>query len=299
MGHASCCGQSSARITFHNGGREPPVLVHVAEVVLVAALEVPEVALPEADEHGALTALGEELVVLLEALALRVALEHGGVARRARDGLVRVRGREHDPEVEVAEHEQMRGVVQRRRSICHRERGKEQRADDAPPVAQPRAQVVVVRGQVRGHEATCQVERQSQHTYQKCLIALRICFPNAAVHTLDAEADADGALVAHAAREAAAGPLRLDVDDARGEDVVAHVHEQRDADVRDLRDERVALAVRRVPLELGLDQLVAGREHLLSETGHCAGPSEGIVLMDRWGTHGPGRAAAAPGSRRR
>jgi hypothetical protein len=91
------------------------VFVDLAELILVAAFELPEVAFAEPDEGPAVAvALEEELVVFLHlfshAFLLHNACDINARRRTLRQGMIR---RERDPKVQVAEPEQVRRRVKR------------------------------------------------------------------------------------------------------------------------------------------------------------------------------------------
>lgn len=133
------------------------VFVDFTELVLVAALKAPKLALTQADECPAVAVTFEqELIILLQALANTLLLEHmRHIGARTCALHERVLRREDNPEVEVAEEEQVRGVVHRcgltRRRA--RERREEQCACDMVVVAHALLEFVRVRGEVRADEA--------------------------------------------------------------------------------------------------------------------------------------------------
>ena len=88
-------------------------------------------------------------------------------------------------------------------------------------------------------------------------------------YTAHAEAHAHGALVSHP-RRATPRPRGLHIPHARAHLLVARIDEQRDADVDDLGDERVALLVRRVRLDLREDERVPAFYDASREAGYYA-----------------------------
>ena len=93
---------------------------------------------------------------------------------------------------------------------------------------------------------------------------VRVDLPDATVVPWNAETYAYRALVAHV-RGPATGPLRLHVTRPAPNPVVPPVHEQRDAHVHDLRNERVAFLVGRMLLDLREDERVPALDDLLRE----------------------------------
>lgn len=113
----------------------------------------------------------------------------------------------------------------------------------------------------------------------------RIDLSNATVLTGDTEAHAYRALVAHVCGPASC-PLRLDIDRLPPYAVVPPVHEKRDADVHNLRNECVSLVVWCMLLDLRENERVAVLDDALGPPSHCNSqlnkPRELNALM-AWG----------------
>ena len=90
------------------------VFVNLAKLVLVAALELPKVALAQADERAPATvALKQELIILFYILAYALLLELASKVETRRGTLRKgVVWRERNPEVEIAKPEEVRGLVE-------------------------------------------------------------------------------------------------------------------------------------------------------------------------------------------
>lgn len=67
----------SLRRTKRRRASNAPILIHLPELILIAALELPKLALAQADERAArgITPLAQQLIVLLQSVARTLARE--------------------------------------------------------------------------------------------------------------------------------------------------------------------------------------------------------------------------------